>query len=121
MYVVNTIAENTKKLLRMRATLNVTLRDMNEQKLENGRTEHALNSVVNNDNLIAHFLPLDSGSYKAFQFFIEKYRRGSYSICKFICIIIVAIVFYFKVNLYVYKMYCAFTETIFVKNGKTQS
>jgi len=75
MCVVNTIEENTKKLLRMHATLNVTLRDMNQrlQKLENGRTEHALNSVANNDNLIAHFLPLDTvEAIKQFDFLLKS-------------------------------------------------
>jgi len=43
-----------KNLLRMHATLNVTIRDINQQKLENRRTEHALNSVINNDNPRQH-------------------------------------------------------------------
>ncbi|KYN22278.1 hypothetical protein ALC57_05314 [Trachymyrmex cornetzi] len=44
----------------MHATSNLMLRDINQrlQKLENGCTGHALNSVGNNDDLIAQFLPV---------------------------------------------------------------
>lgn len=52
---------NIQKMLRMQASANITMKDMNQRlhKLENERSKHAANSDVN-DVLIARFLPLST-------------------------------------------------------------
>lgn len=49
-------------MLRMQATSNLTLKDMSQRlhRLENAIKKGALNSLQNNENLIAEFLPLTS-------------------------------------------------------------
>jgi len=57
------VAENFRQMLRMQATANITLQDINQrlQKLENVIKKHLSNSIVgNNYVLIAEFLPLST-------------------------------------------------------------
>lgn len=57
------VAENLQQMLRMQATANITLQDINQrlQKLEKVLiTKCASNFVVNNDVLIAEFLPFST-------------------------------------------------------------